>query len=473
MKTGTKKFLCTALTAAMVLPMVACGSNGGNAGNNSNGGSKTAKVAGLEKTEVTDGGKVLNIAVWNDEFKSRITDHYKDYEKIDETHGKIGDVKVHWIIKENKNNAYQNMLDKKLVENLNKDKDERIDMFLIEADYALKYVDENVNVALKLSDLGITEDDLSKQYQYTKDIVKDGNGDMRAASWQACSAGLIYNREIAKKVLGTDDPEEVQKSVSDWSTFNATAKKMKEAGVKITATSNDTYRVYSNNVSAPWVKDGKVQIDENIEKWAKNTKELVDAEETTTADLWSDDWSAGFKTKANDVFCYFGPAWLINFSMGNAPGSDKGDDGSIAYKGGWGFTNGPQGYYWGGSWICGANGTDNKSLVKDIILKMTTDDEVMKEIATKDSDCVNNKTVLEALASSEDGNNKVLGGQNPYKELAAGADKVDMSKISKYDQGCNEEFQKAMKNYFDGKTDYDGAIKVFQKAIVEKYPELK
>jgi hypothetical protein len=52
MKTGTKKFLCTALTAAMVLPMVACGSNGGNAGNNSNGGSKTAKVAGLEKTEV-------------------------------------------------------------------------------------------------------------------------------------------------------------------------------------------------------------------------------------------------------------------------------------------------------------------------------------------------------------------------------------------------------------------------------------
>jgi hypothetical protein len=296
---------------------------------------------------------------------------------------------------------------------------------------------------------------------------------MRAASWQACSAGLIYNREIAKKVLGTDDPEEVQKSVSDWDTFNATAKKMKEAGVKITATSNDTYRVYSNNVSAPWVKDGKVQIDENIEKWAKNTKELVDAEETTTADLWSDDWSAGFKTKANDVFCYFGPAWLINFSMGNAPGSDKGDDGSIAYKGGWGFTNGPQGYYWGGSWICGANGTDNKSLVKDIILKMTTDDEVMKEIATKDSDCVNNKTVLEALASSEDGNNKVLGGQNPYKELAAGADKVDMSKISKYDQGCNEEFQKAMKNYFDGKTDYDGAIKVFQKAIVEKYPELK
>ena len=467
MKKGTKKFLCTALTAAMVLPMVACGSNGGNSG------SKSSAAGGLDKTEVSDGGKVLNIAVWNDEFKSRIADHYKDYKKIDDNHGKIGDVKVNWVLKENKGNAYQNMLDKKLPNNLNASKDDRIDMFLIEADYALKYVDKDSNVALKLSDLGIKESDLEKQYEYTKDIVKDADGNIRGSSWQACSAGLIYNREIAKKVLGTDNPVEVQKSVADWDTFNATAKKMKEAGVKMTATTNDSYRVYSNNVSAPWVKDNKVTIDKNIEKWAKDSKELVDAEETTTSDLWSDDWSAGFKTANNDVFCYFGPAWLINFSMGNAPGSDKGDDGSIAYKGGWGLANGPQGYYWGGSWICAANGTDNKSLVKDIILKMTTDDDVMKEIATKDSDCVNNKTVLEALASSDEGNNAVLGGQNPYKELAAGAEKVDMSNISKYDQGCNEAFQKAMKNFFDGKTDYDGAVKQFNKSVKETYPELK
>jgi hypothetical protein len=56
--------------------------------------------------------------------------------------------------------------------------------------------------------------------------------------------------------------------------------------------------------------------------------------------------------------------------------------------------------------------------------------------------------------------------------LAAGAENVDMSNISPYDQGCNEEFQGAMKNYFDGNADYDAALAQFNSAIVEKYPEL-
>ena len=53
-----------------------------------------------------------------------------------------------------------------------------------------------------------------------------------------------------------------------------------------------------------------------------------------------------------------------------------------------------------------------------------------------------------------------------------GVSTLDLSNISAYDQGCNEEFQKAMKNYFDGNATKDEAIAAFKKAIVEKYPEL-
>ena len=318
---------------------------------------------------------------------------------------------------------------------------------------------------MPLKDLGITSDNLSKQYKYTQDVVTDANGDLRGPSWQACSAGLIYNRAAAKEVLGTDDPAEVQKAVADWDTYNETAKKMADAGYLMQSTVNDTYRVYSNNVSGPWVQDGKVVVDDNIKKWVDDSKAQVDAKETTTAELWSDDWSKGFYPDGK-VFCYFGPAWLINFSM------KADDEKSIAAQGGWGLVNGPQGFFWGGTWICAAQGTDNPSLVKDIMLKMTTDDDIMKEIAQKDSDCVNNKEVLKALASDDSGSNKVLGGQNPYQMLADGAEKVDMSNISIYDQGCNEEFQKAMKNYFDGNASYDDALAQFKSAIVEKYPEL-
>ena len=193
-------------------------------------------------------GSVLNVEVWNEEFKSRITDHYPGYEEVDATTGKIGDVTVNWIITPSDDNAYQNNLDSVLPGNVDAAADEKVDIFLVEADYALKYVDADANVAMPLEELGITADDLGKQYQYTKDIVTDANGVLRGSSWQACSAGLIYNREIAKEVLGTDDPAEVQEAVKDWATYTETAAKMAEAGYKMAATVNDTYRVYSNNV---------------------------------------------------------------------------------------------------------------------------------------------------------------------------------------------------------------------------------
>ncbi|MFR2513258.1 MAG: carbohydrate ABC transporter substrate-binding protein, partial [Lachnospira eligens] len=49
---------------------------------------------------------------------------------------------------------------------------------------------------------------------------------------------------------------------------------------------------------------------------------------------------------------------------------------------------------------------------------------------------------------------------------------LDLSNLSAYDQGCNEEFQKAMKDYFEGNCDKDTAIETFKKAVIEKYPDL-
>ena len=54
----------------------------------------------------------------------------------------------------------------------------------------------------------------------------------------------------------------------------------------------------------------------------------------------------------------------------------------------------------------------------------------------------------------------------------AGGVKLDLSNLSSYDQGCNEEFQNAMKNYFEGKATKDEALDLFYKAVTEKYPEL-
>ena len=75
-----------------------------------------------------DTGKVLNIYCWNEEFKSRITAHYPDYQEVDATHGKIGDVDVVWNITPNDDNAYQNNLDATLLNQADAPADDKIDV---------------------------------------------------------------------------------------------------------------------------------------------------------------------------------------------------------------------------------------------------------------------------------------------------------------------------------------------------------
>ena len=147
-------------------------------------------------------------------------------------------------------------------------------------------------------------------------------------------------------------------------------------------------------------------------------------------------------------------------------------EGSIANAGGWAVTEGPQGFFWGGTWICGAAGTDNASLVKDVMIQLTSNTEIMTEIAKADGDFVNNKAAMEALATDESFGDAILGGQNPISKFLGGIDSIDLSNLSGYDQGCNEEFQNAMKNYFEGNATYEEALDQFYTAVIEKYPEL-
>ena len=476
-----KKALCALLSVAMMASMfTACGDEkkeegstsnptkaAENNGGENNGGESTDPTKPAEDPtdwKVSDDGKVLNIYCWNTEFQSRVKDHYAGYEEVDETTGKIGDVTVNWVITPSDDNAYQNKLDSTLPKNVDAKADDKVDIFLVEADYALKYVD--TEVSLPVAELGITDADVAGQYEYTKQIVTASTGKLKGVSWQGCPGILFYNREAAKEVLGSDDAETVQAAVKDWDTYVETAAKMNEKGYKVCSTVNDTYRVYSNNVSKPWVTaDKKVQLDDNIKKWVDDSKKLVDAGYASTDALWSDAWKAGFYPEGK-VFSYFGPAWLINFCMA----ADV--EGSIANQGGWGACVGPQSFFWGGTWICAANGTDNQSLVKDIMLTLTTNKDVLKDIVVKDDDFTNSPEVMEEMAKDETYKSAVLGGINPLQMYCDGVKTIDLSNLSAYDQGCTEEFQTAMKEYFDGNSTYEEALAAFAEAVSEKYPGL-
>ena len=113
-----KKFTALALAAMMAASSLAGCSGKTNSADN--------------KASASDGGKVVNIYCWNDEFKSRYDAYAAD---LAEKHG----VTVNFVIVANENNAYQNNLDAALAKQASAAADDKVDVFLIEADYATKY----------------------------------------------------------------------------------------------------------------------------------------------------------------------------------------------------------------------------------------------------------------------------------------------------------------------------------------------
>ncbi len=421
---------------------------------------------GIEAEKETAGqeeGKVVNIYCWNDEFKGIYEAYAKDLEK---KHG----VEVNFVVISSDNNAYQINLDEALDEQNEAIDDDKVDLFLIEADYAGKYVKSDYTLDVS-NDVGLTESDLSGQYDYTKKIVSD-NGAQKGTTWQATPGLFAYRRSIAKEVLGTDDPDEVQKRLSSWDGFDQVAAQMHDKGYYMLSGYDDSYRAFSNNVSSSWVVNNQIVLDPSIQKWIEQSKTYADNNYSNHTTLWSPQWSQD-QGPDGKVFGFFYSTWGINFTlMGNslADSSAPAEKGNGIY-GDYAVCEGPQAYYWGGTWICAAKGTDNLPFIKDLMYRLTCDADTMKQITLDTQDYTNNQSAMEAIAAS-DYSSDFLGGQNHIALFAEAAKKIDMSNISDYDKDCNELIQKALHPYFDGEISYEEGMQNFYDQMKELHPEL-
>ena len=460
MKKNWKAILVLVLTFAMVFSMAACGK-------------KSEEAAPADAAEE---GKVLNIWCWNDEFQSRFNEYYPEVKEVaeDKSTTTLNDgTVVKWTINPNEGNNYQDKLDEALLKQADAAADDKIDIFLIENDYALKYADSEFS--MDVAELGITEDDMAEQYEYTHDIVKS-DGKIKGLTWQATPGLFAYRRSIAKDVLGTDDPEKVQEELADWDKFDAVAAKAHDKGYKMLSGYDDAYRTFSNNVSAPWVDGDTVNVDPNIMRWVEQTKTYTDKGYNNKTSLWDENWTADQGPKGK-VFGFFYSTWGINFTLlGNSLETKQEEGGKLEVGNGafgdWAVCYGPQSYFWGGTWICAATGTDNPATITDVMLKLTCDKDIMKKITEDTQDYTNNKAAMKEIAES-DFQSDFLGGQNHIALFTEAAEKIDMSNFGAYDQGCNEKIQAAFKDYYDGNVDEAKAKANFEEAIKELYPDLK
>ena len=130
-KISRRNFLLASGAVTIGAALAACGGSSASTSTASSAAASAASEAHAAQ------GKVLNIWCWNDEFQSRFNDYYHEVKEIaaDKSTTSLKDgTTVKWTINANENNNYQNKLDEALLNQDSAADDDKIDIFLIEAD---------------------------------------------------------------------------------------------------------------------------------------------------------------------------------------------------------------------------------------------------------------------------------------------------------------------------------------------------
>ena len=417
-----KKALALSLAMAMGLSLVACGGND-DATTEATTEAKTeaTEAASDDATEATeadasatgaiaapstdgwDDSKKIYAYSWDEDFSKKMNvvldkfPEYKDYVEF-VTLGVGGTT-----------DEYKTAIDTALTSG-----DKYPSLIPADNDVA-KYWSEDDTKTANLTDLGFTDDVMANSYDFAKQYGTY-NGELKAVTWQATAGSIFYRRDIAKEVLGSDDPETVQAALADWDKFFETAEKLKGAGYKIVSGPSDVKYAIWDTQSQPWVTDDgsseKLTLDGAVTEYLETGKKIYDGGYSNNTALWDSSWAADM---ANDskVFCYFGCPWFIGSMQGNG-----------AVDGNWGAVTGPTSYHWGGTYVMVGKDTPNPELCAFLLYELTCDPDVGVDITNKTGDCVNNKAANERLIngelSSDNAAQKFLGqsryGQHQQRE---------------------------------------------------------
>lgn len=349
---------------------------------------------------------------------------------------------------------------------------EDADLMCLEADWILEYINDDTRTA-DLSEIGITESSFASPYSYTVAIGKNKEGKLRGASFQATPGGFVYRADLAKQHLGVNSPEEMQAKISNWEGFEATAKELHDkAGIALTSTEGGLWQVYQANRTKPWVQNNTLVMD-NAEDFYDIAKRYADSGYMTKASQWSNEWYA---TVTNgDALGVFLSTWGMTDSDGgqlkNFATKEKTDSNAVMA-----FCNGPQQYFWGGTWLGVTTKCDNKTLAKEFIEFFTCNNETMKKYALATGDYCNNSTVMgEIVAEGTHSNKYLVNGQSQFPNFLEQAKKINMDGlITEYDSFIKEQFNDSVMGYINGTyATKEDAIKAFKSKVAAQYQDMK
>ena len=338
------------------------------------------------------------------------------------------------------------------------------DVFALENAFVRKYIEEGPELLLPLDDVYAEVKDKMADYPMQ---IGSYNGHVYGMAWQVCPGAVFYRRSIAKKILGTDDPVEVQKYMSDFTKFRQLTElidKRSNGSVKTVSSTADLFLAYKASRKNPWVANGKLVIDPAMEDYMEMCKVMHDKGYDGKVGQWSEGWFAGMKDCLRDergenikVFCYFLPTWGLHYVLKTNTWETSGD---------WAMCQGPAKYYWGGTWLAAYKGTKNPKAAKEMIKYLVSDDKFCKGYAQKTGDTLCNLHTQDAI--KDEYSESFLNGQNHYKEFCKIAKGINGSLTQSTDQTIEELWHEAVYDYVMGEKSKQDALSQFKSKVKTK-----
>ncbi len=411
---------------------------------------------------LAESGKVLNVWSFTDEVPNMIA-RYK------ELHPEF-DYEIKSTIIATTEGAYQPALDQALAGS------DGPDIYCAEAAFVLKYAQgDAAGFAMPYEDLcidvaaKIKEADIA---QYTIDIGTNPDGKVVGLGYQATGGAFIYRRSLAKDVWGTDDPAEIGKKIGPgWDKFFEAAAELRAKGYGIVSGDGDIWHAVENSSDSGWIVDGKLTIDPKREAFLDLSKQLKDNDYYNDTQDWQEAWFADMQgVGSKRIFGFFGPAWLINYTMAGNSGGTKIGEGTY---GDWAVCEPPIGFFWGGTWVFANKNTQNKDAVREIIEWITLDSSetglqyywangtLNGEGGTKDA--VASGTVM----AKSDGSIDFLAGQNMFDVFVPANQFANGKNLTQYDEAINMYWRDQVRAYTAGEKSREEAIESFKQQVAD------
>ena len=225
-----KKLTALALASVMALSMVGCGS--GDSGNDASSNNTTSSSSSSSSSNTSSGDSTSTTAeklvIWT------LADDLKQFaERYTEQTGVDCEITV--IAPADYSTKLTSALGAKSSE---------VDIIVGEPQMLGNFFEAGF-----FADLSALEADAKNQIvEYVYEAGKDDSGVLRALSYQVTPGAIIYRRDLAQEIFGTDDPDEMSKKFKDFDTILQTAEEVKAAGYRIFSDSGNL-RWYANAVN--------------------------------------------------------------------------------------------------------------------------------------------------------------------------------------------------------------------------------